>query len=107
MTGSRRVAAVSAVAAVVIAAVVVVITVGLGSKGSPAARSTPEPTLPKTPLAIPAPATGAYFGAWVDPTMYGQHGHIGAVNALELQIGRRLDIVHTYLRQPAAFPTAS
>ena len=39
--------------------------------------------------------------------MYGQHGHIGAVNALQQQIGRRLDIVHTYLRQPAPFPTAS
>ena len=39
--------------------------------------------------------------------MYGQHGHIGAVNALQQQIGRRLDIVHTYLRQPAVFPTAS
>jgi hypothetical protein len=103
----RRVLAICATAAVVIAAVVVVLTVGLGSPGTPAAHSTPEPPLPKTPLAIPAPATGAYFGAWVDPAMYGQRGHIGAVNALQLQIGRRLDIVHTYLRQPGTFPTAS
>ena len=58
-------------------------------------------------MAIPPPATGAYFGAWVDPTMYGQHGHISAVDSLQLQIGRRLDIVHTYLRQPATFPTPS
>jgi hypothetical protein len=103
----RRVVAICATAAVVIAAVVVVLTVGLGSPGTPAAHPTPEPPLPKTPLAIPAPATGAYFGAWVDPNMYGQHGHIGAVNALQAQIGRRLDIVHTYLRQPAVFPTPS
>ena len=101
-----RVAGVSAIALVVVAAVVVTLTVGLGW-GKPKPRATPEPALPRTPLAIPAPATGAYFGAWVDPAMYGQHGHVGAVNALQLQIGRRLDIVHTYLRQPAPFPTSS
>ncbi len=101
-----RVAGVSAIALVVVAAVVVTLTVGLGW-GKPKPHATPEPALPRTPLAIPAPATGAYFGAWVDPTMYGQHGHVGAVNALQLQIGRRLDIVHTYLRQPAPFPTSS
>ena len=106
-TGWRRLAGLSAIAAVVIAAVVVAITVGRGSTGSPAAHSTPERALPRMPVAIPAPARGAYFGAWVDPTMYGQHGHIGAVNSLQTQIGRRLDIVHTYLRQDAAFPNAS
>ena len=106
-TDWRRLAGLSAIAAVVIAAVVVAITVGLGSPGSPAGHSTPERALPRMPVAIPAPARGAYFGAWVDPTMYGQHGHIGAVNALQAQIGRRLDIVHTYLRQDAAFPNAS
>ena len=107
VTGWRRVAAIAAIAAIVVAAVVVAVTIGLGGTGKPAAHPTAEPALPKTPLAIPAPSAGAYFGAWVDPTMYGQHGHIGAVNALQLQIGRRLDIVHTYLRQPAVFPTAS
>jgi hypothetical protein len=91
---------------VVVAAVVVALTVGLGW-GKPKARPAPEPPLPKIPSAIAAPATGAYFGAWVDPTMYGQHGHIPAVNALQQQIGRRLDIVHTYLRQPATFPTSA
>ncbi len=108
MTGWRRLAAICGLTAVVVAAVVVALTVGLGWKGKPAAHPTPRPALPSSgPLAIPAPAAGAYFGAWVDPTMYGQHGHIGAVNALQLQIGRRLDIVHTYLRQDAQFPNAS
>jgi len=108
VTGWRRAAAISGLAAVVLAAVVVALTVGLGWKGKPAARPAPGPALPSTgPVAIPAPARGAYFGAWVDPTMYGQHGHIGAVNALQEQIGRRLDIVHTYLRQDAQFPNAS
>ena len=107
MRGWRRLAAISAIALVVIAAAVVAITVGLGGTGRPASHSSPEPALPRTPLAIPGPAAGAYFGAWVDPTMYGQHGHIGAVHALQQQIGRRLDIVHIYLRQDAAFPTSS
>jgi hypothetical protein len=106
MTGWRRAGAISAIAVVVVAAVVVALTVGLGW-GKPKAGPAPEPPLPRIPSAIAAPATGAYFGAWVDPTMYGQHGHIPAVNALEQQIGRRLDIVHTYLRQPADFPTSA
>ena len=106
-TNWRRLAGLSAIAVVVLAAVIVAITVGRGSTGGPAGHPTPEPALPRMPVAIPAPARGAYFGAWVDPTMYGQHGHIGAVNALQAQIGRRLDIVHTYLRQPAVFPTPS
>lgn len=106
MTGWRRLGAISAIAAVVIAAVMVALTVGLGW-GKPKAHPTAEPALPRIPSAIAAPATGAYFGAWVDPTMYGQHGHIPAVNALQQQIGRRLDIVHTYLRQPATFPTSA
>lgn len=109
MTGWRRVTGVSAIAVVVVAAVVVAITIGLGWTGRPVpGHPTPEPALPSTgAVAIPAPDTGAYFGAWVDPTMYGQHGHLGAVKALQQQIGRRLDIVHTYLRQDAAFPTSS
>ena len=53
------------------------------------------------------PARGAYFGAWVGPTVYTQQGRIAAVDALQQQIGRRLDIVHIYLQQQAAFPTSS
>ena len=65
MTGWRRLAAICGLTAVVVAAVVVALTVGLGWKGKPAAHPTPQPALPSSgPLAIPAPATGAYFGAW-------------------------------------------
>jgi hypothetical protein len=104
----RRLTGVAAIAAVVIAAVVVVITIGLGgSSGSPKGHSTPPPSLSPGPAAIPAPARGAYFGAWVKPVLYNQAAYVGAVDTLQQQIGRRLDIVHVYLQQPAAFPTSS
>ena len=69
VTGARRtswprLAGLSAIAVVVLAAVIVAITVGRGPAGSPAGHSTPEPVLPRMPVAIPAPARGAYFGAW-------------------------------------------
>jgi hypothetical protein len=107
MHGWRRPAGVAALAALVVAAVVVVITAGLGgppAKPGPAAQPVP---LRPGPTAIPGPARGAYLGAWVDPFLYHQDGHIGAVRTLQRMIGRRLDIVHTYLRADAAFPTSS
>ena len=97
---------VAAIAAVVIAAVVVVITIGLGGPaGSPKGHATPQPSLSAGPAANPAPAQGAYFGAWVRPLLYNQAGYVGAVDTLQQQIGRRLDIVHVYLKQDATVRT--
>lgn len=53
------------------------------------------------------PARGAYFGAWVGPAVFTQANSIAAVNGFQRRLGRRLDIVHTYLRWDAPFPTAS
>lgn len=53
------------------------------------------------------PATGAYLGAWVGPTIFTQASSIAAVRGFQQQLGRRLDIVHTYLKWPARFPTPS
>lgn len=53
------------------------------------------------------PTSGAYFGAWVQPVHYLQPDRIAAVTELEAQLGRRLDIVHTYRTIDEAFPTAS
>jgi len=105
VTGWRRAAGVAAIAALVIAAVVVVITIGVGGSGQKH-RSSPPP-LPPRPAAIPAPAQGAYFGAWVKPIQYSQAGYLQAVSDLQQQIGRRLDIVHIYLQADANFPTTS
>jgi hypothetical protein len=108
VSGWRRPVGLAAIAAVVIAAVVVVITIGLGGSGRPAGgHSAPPPPLHPGPAAIPAPAQGAYFGAWVKPALYNQEGYLDAVTGLQQQIGRRLDIVHVYLQQDAPFPTSS
>ena len=75
-----------------------------GGSSSPA----PQVTTTVNPAQAPAPpAQGAYFGAWVGPDVFTQANEIGAVDSLQQQIGRKLSIVHTYLKWQAAFPTAS
>ncbi len=103
----------TAAAAVLVAAAAVLVVVLLpGTSGNhPAPRPTSTVSLPRG--AGPAtPAQGVYFGAWVSPTVYTstvftQRARILAVNTLQQQIGRRLDIVHIYLTQNAQFPTSS
>jgi hypothetical protein len=57
--------------------------------------------------APPIPAHGAYFGAWVRQGAYTQPNQVAALDLLQGQIGRRLDIVHTYLTWQGPFPTPS
>jgi hypothetical protein len=57
--------------------------------------------------APPIPAHGAYFGAWVRQGAYTQANQIAALDSLQGQLGRRLDIVHTYLTWQGLFPTVS
>jgi hypothetical protein len=77
------------------------------------AARTPQlqtPDLQAIPVARHAPripAHGAYFGAWVRQGAFTQPGQIAALAALQGQLGRRLDIVHTYLTWQARFPTLS
>jgi hypothetical protein len=59
----------------------------------------------RTPPVIPT--RGAYLGAWVEPHNYTAQGRVTAVHALESQLGRRLDIVHTYRRTSQRFPTVA
>jgi hypothetical protein len=66
--------------------------------GAAAARQDQKP---------PVPASGAYFGAWVQPFSYTQPGRQSAVLGFEAQLGRRLDIVHTYRRETETFPRPS
>jgi hypothetical protein len=68
----------------------------------PTVRTTVNPALAPVP-----PSEGAYLGAWVGPAVFTQANEILAVQALQRQLGRRLGIVHTYLRWRAPFPTAS
>jgi hypothetical protein len=107
----------AAAAAVLIAVVTVLVVLLPGTSGHhpaprPAGTVSPPPSA-GPPSAGPAtPAQGVYFGAWVSPTVYAptvytQRARILAVDALQRQIGRRLDIVHIYLTQNAQFPTSS
>ena len=83
-----------------------------GSAG-PSASGTafsPAPRVSTTvnPAQAPAlPARGAYFGAYVGPAVFTQANEINAVASLQQQLGRKLDIVHTYVKWQALFPKPS
>lgn len=78
------------------------------SSGSPPVRPAPQVTTSVNPALAPVPpASGAYFGAWVGPDVYTQLNEINAVNTLERHLGRKLSIVHTYVKWRATFPTTS
>ena len=113
MTGRLRLllAGLAAVA-VVAAAVAVVVTDPFSSSSGPASAGagSPAPQVSSTvnPALAPAPpASGAYFGAWVGPDVFTQANEVSAVDSLQNQLGRKLAIVHTYLKWQAPFPTAS
>jgi len=96
-------------AAAVVAAVAVALADPFGGSGGPGGRHVvAAPTTTVNPRQAPVPPPqGAYFGAWVKPVTYTQADRIAAVDALQRQIGRRLDIVHTYVRWLEPFPTSS
>jgi hypothetical protein len=50
------------------------------------------------------PAHGAYVGAYVQPATYSEPAKVAAVQAFQLQVGGRLDIVHSYLKWGVPFP---
>jgi Glycosyl hydrolase family 26 len=98
-----------ALAGVVVAAVVAVVLVNPFSSSAPPGV-TPAPRVSTTvnPAEAPVPpASGAYFGAAVGPAPFTQANEINAVDALQRHLGRRLGIVHTYVKWRAAFPRRS
>jgi hypothetical protein len=109
VTASRRhrTGIIAAVTALVVAAVATVVAVLASSGGAPHGQPSPGETVAGPSTAPVVPASGAYVGAWVQPARYTQPGYVSAVDTLQRQLGRRLDIVHTYLRQPGTFPTSS
>ena len=107
MRGRPRAIWLAAAAALIATVAVLVVVLIPGTSGNhPTPRPTSTVTLP--PSAGPtAPANGVYFGAWVAPAVHTQRARIQAVDSLQQQIRRRLDIVHMYLTQNAKFPTSS
>lgn len=90
-----------------LAAVIAVLSAGCTSGSASGLRVPNLGTAHDSRLAPKIPAHGAYFGAWVRPPVYSPSSQLVAVDTLQSQLGRQLDIVHTYLTWQAAFPTVS
>ena len=100
-----RTALAASVATVVVAACTGQAKVGGGA--SPSSLQSPGTRAATSRSAPSIPAQGAYFGAWVRQGAYTQPNQIEALKTLQGQLGRRLDIVHTYLTSQGTFPTTS
>ena len=103
---------VAGLACVVVAAVVAVVVTdpfsSSPSSSSPAGSPAPRVSSTVNPALAPRPpASGAYFGAFVGPDVFTQANEVLAVERLQGQLGRKLAIVHTYLKWQAPFPTSS
>ena len=111
MSGPRLL--IAGFACLVVVAVVVVVINPFSSSPSPplsvrAPSSAPAVSTTVNPAEAPTPpAQGAYLGAWAGPDVFTQVNEINAVDLLQQQIGRKLGIVHTYLKWQAPFPTVS
>lgn len=107
---ARLLAALLGVAAVVVAAAGVAYALTKNNHtapSQPAAITVPTPHTTVNPRRAPKlPVQGVYFGAYVQGTGYSQPEQIAAVHGFQHQIGRRLQIVHSYLRD-GRFPTKS
>ncbi|BCJ71029.1 hypothetical protein CS0771_05730 [Catellatospora sp. IY07-71] len=95
-----------------VAAVALLATCGSphrADRGIAVAPAGPAGTRP--PLAsggpVAAPASGALLGAWVRPASLTQAGRVTGIADFERDLGRRLDIVHTYRRLREEFGTSS
>jgi hypothetical protein len=89
--------------------IVVLVAAGIASvvrswhrSGASFAGGTVNPARAPTP-----PVHGAYFGARVRPPIYTEPAEVAAIDRLQRQIGRRLDIVHVYHLWQDPFPNSS
>lgn len=91
--------------------VVAATTALVGCTPQPDSPAPPSPVV-EVPLVLPdvgppAPAHGAYFGAWVMPDVGSPTAQIGAVDDLEQRLGRPLAVVHVFRRFTDPFPRES
>jgi hypothetical protein len=109
MTQRAKILIAAVISVVIIAGVIVAVANPFsGSPTSAPAAPAPQVSTTVNPAEAPTPpAQGAYLGAWVGPDVFTQANEILAVNSLQQQIGRKLNIVHTYLKWRALFPTPS
>lgn len=64
---------------------------------------TPDP--PSTSTGLLVPSSGAYLGAYVQPTDYSSSGQVSAVQTFEQLIGSSIDLVHVYHPWTQPFPS--
>ena len=90
------------------------VVLALAACGGPAPDADPPlPTVAATHTGpydagpVTPPARGALLGAWVKPASYSQPGRLAAVEGLQRDLRRRLDIVNTYRRFDEDFGTES
>jgi hypothetical protein len=108
------------VAAVVMVGVVIALIVAGtagGGKGTPKGGGTtqtglPSPTSSSAGIATTsggpaAPKTGAYLGAWVEPTPFSQPGRVASMLRFESLVGAQMRIVHLYRLWAAPVGTVS
>jgi hypothetical protein len=117
MTGPGGRAAIPPGLALFVAALLVLTGCSSGStpaQSSPPTSSSASPTASATGTGFGTaiegpkpPATGAWVGAWVKPTVPNQQGRISAVADFEKAIGRPLDIVHVYHQWTDVFPSSA
>jgi hypothetical protein len=100
-------------------ALLVLVLAGCTSPRRDQPEPTPSPDLTRAPVAVAvnpgpfesgpfeAPETGAYLGAWIKPDALTHAGRVAAVEGLEEDLGRPLDIVNTYRRFDQMVGTAS
>jgi hypothetical protein len=107
---ARLLAAALGVVALVVVAAGVAYALNSGkhpAQTQPAAITAPTPKTTLNPRHAPKlPVHGVYLGAYVQGTGYSQPEQIAAIRHLQHQLGRRLQIVHSYLRD-GRFPTNS
>jgi hypothetical protein len=97
-----------AVVAVAVVAVAAYVVVNRSSTAGQLKLRAPDVNAIATPRQAPRiPADGAYFGAWVRQGAYNQADQVLALDTLQSSLGRKLDIVHSYLTWQGAFPTVS
>jgi hypothetical protein len=107
-----RVLAAAGVLVAVLAVVVALVVVANHDDQSSAIAGPASSSLPSAPPVTGSttgpkpPASGAYLGSSVQPVQdYTETGRIGAVRGFESEVGRQLDIVHTYHTWDDEFPS--
>jgi hypothetical protein len=80
----------------------------LASGSKPTSGKEPEHAIDTARIVGPlVPKSGAYLGAYVQPTNYSAQGQVSAVKSFQRSIGHALDLVHVYHPWTEPFPSAA